>query len=382
MNVLAKVLLSSCLVLSSIEIADACTVLIIKDASGNAYEGRTNEFAGMLPDSLTYLPAGFAVRSVTPGGTAGMAFRTKHAILAVTLNLKLMMANGNPDMVHEGVNDQGLTFTFNAMPGSVSPKVGPDASKVLSVVDLGTWALGSFESVAQVKKALEGNQVDIWLPSVPAMGNVPAPMHFALFDKTGAGIVIEFTSGRTTVYDNPVGVMTNAPPFPWHLENLNNYAQLSNVDRNTGKFNKLEVHSPDSGNALAGVPSIQISPGRFVKAAFFSNYVQTAKTPAEAIQTLSHVMNNFDRPYGLSMDVSGTSSRAEGGASSRPSTEVTQFTVLNDLAQNHFYIRTINAINFSRFDIRKLSALKAARTVPFSRIDASTTADATDLFVR
>lgn len=382
MNVLAKVLLSSCLVFSSMEAAYACTVLIIKDAHGNAYEGRTNEFAGMLPDSLTYLPAGFAVQSRTPGGAPGMAFRTKHAILAVTLNLKMMMRDGYPDMVHEGVNDQGMTFTFNAMPGSISPRVGPDASKVLSVVDLGIWALGNFQNVAQVKRALEGNQVDVWLPSVPAMGNVPAPMHFALFDRTGAGIVIEFTSGRTTVYDNPVGVMTNAPPFPWHLENLNNYAQLTNEDRNTGKFNDLPVHAPDSGNALAGVPSIQISPGRFVKAAFFSNFVRPAKTPAEAIQTLSHVMNNFDRPYGLSMDVSGASSRAEGSAANRPSTEVTQFTVLNDLAQNHFYIRTISAINFTRFDVRKLSTLKGVKTIPFSRIDASTTADGTELFLR
>jgi len=35
------------------------------------------------------------------------------------------------------------------------------------------------------------------------MGNLNAPVHFALFDKTGAGIVIEFTNGQTVVYDNP-----------------------------------------------------------------------------------------------------------------------------------------------------------------------------------
>jgi penicillin V acylase-like amidase (Ntn superfamily) len=39
----------------------------------------------------------------------------------------------------------------------------------------------------------------------------------------------------------------------------------------SGSFNNLKVNAPDSGNALAGVPSTQISSGRFVKAAYYSN---------------------------------------------------------------------------------------------------------------
>ena len=59
------------------------------------------------------------------------------------------------------------------------------------------------------------------------------------------GIVIEFTGGRMNVYDNPVGVVTNLPEFPWHLANLNNYSFLNNVDRNEGQFGKLKVSAPD-----------------------------------------------------------------------------------------------------------------------------------------
>ena len=61
-------------------------------------------------------------------------------------------------------------------------------------------------------------------------------MHFILWDKTRAGIVIEFLDAKMNVHDNPVGVATNAPDFPSHLTNLNNYAQLTNVDKNTGQF--------------------------------------------------------------------------------------------------------------------------------------------------
>lgn len=377
---LTKTLLSLVIGASSIMNAAACTVLTYKDAKGNTYQGRTNEYAGMQPDTLSYFPAGSLIQSVTPAGQQGKTFHTKYAVLAVTLNG--LTANAKQQMVHEGVNDQGMTFTVNAMINDTSPQVGSDATKVLSVVDLGTWALGNFQSVAQVKQALNKNEVEIWLPRIPSMANFLAPVHLALFDKTGAGIVIEFINGKTTVFDNPVGVMTNDPHFPWHLENLNNYAQLSNVDKNTGKFNSLTVRAHDSGNALAGLPSTQTATGRFVKAAFYSTYARPAKNPAEAIQTLSHVMNNFDRPVDISIDLPGTSSKAEGNGSKSPTSEATYFTVMNDLAQGQFYLRTIKAINFSRFDIAKLSPLTEVKHVPFKNIDANPNIDGTTLFLR
>ena len=375
-----NILLCAILAASSLSNAEACTVLTYKDAKGNIYQGRTNEYAGMQPDTLSYFPAGSLIQSVTPSGQQGMTFNTRYAVLAVTLNG--LTANAKQQMVHEGVNDQGMTFTVNAMINNASPQVGPDPTKVLSVVDLGTWALGNYKTVTEVKQALQNNAVEIWLPRIPSMANFLAPVHLALFDKTGAGIVIEFINGKTTVFDNPVGVMTNDPHFPWHLENLNNYAQLSNVDRNTGKFNSLTVRAHDSGNALAGLPSTQTATGRFVKAAFYSNYARPAKNPGEAIQTLSHVMNNFDRPVDISIDLPGTSSKAEGNASKTPTSEATYFTVMNDLAQGQFYLRTIKAINFSRFDIAKLRTLKEVKQVPFMDIDAYTNIDATNLFFR
>jgi penicillin V acylase-like amidase (Ntn superfamily) len=154
------------------------------------------------------------------------------------------------------------------------------------------------------------------------------------------------------------------------------------VDHNSGSFNHLKVSAPDSGNALAGVPSSQISSGRFVKAAFYSNYVRKAKTPKEAIQTLAHVMNNFDRPYDLSIDPPGSASPGESSDPSKTVTEVTYFTVLNDLGQNHFYIRGINAINYTKIDIGKLAGLKTSKVVSMAAIDELNGGDATELFLK
>lgn len=57
---------------------------------------------------------------------------------------------------------------------------------------------------------------------VAVLGNATSPFHYALHDRSGASIVTEFSDGKQTVYDNPVGVMTNGPSLPWHLINLNN----------------------------------------------------------------------------------------------------------------------------------------------------------------
>lgn len=357
-------------------ISEACTVLAIKDAKGNVYQSRTNEFASKLPDELTYYPIGTRIESVTPDGKQGKTFETKYAILGVTL--KGMTPDAKQDTLHEAMNDQGLSFSALEFTENGSPTITATPDKVLALVDFGAWALGNFQNVSQVKQALKNKEVDIWLPRVASIGNMLTPLHVALYDRNGGAIVIEFVNGDTQVYDNLVGVMTNAPAFPWHVRNMDNYAFLTNVDKNTGKFNDLNVTAPDAGNALVALPSAQTAPGRFVKAAYYSNYAYKAKTPDEAIKTLSHVMNNFDRAKNMAVDKEQASKSAKASTSS----EVTFFTGMKDLNQGHFYLRTINSINFTKFDMSKLSALKSSKVVSLKNVDANTSLDGTDLFFK
>jgi penicillin V acylase-like amidase (Ntn superfamily) len=382
MKTITTSLLSASLILSGIGTSSACTTMMMQDAKGNAYEARTMEWGGALPDALNYFPSGSQVQSETPDGKQGMTFKTKYGFVGVSF--KHMSPNAKQPPFAEGANDQGLSLSLNAFFGASVPPVDSDDSKVLSALDFGVWALGNFQNVAQVKQALANKEVSIWLPPLALVGNIKAPFHFALWDKTGAGIVVEFSNGKVNVYDNPVGVMTNGPEFPWHLENLNNYAQLSNVDRNSGTFGSLKVNPPDGGNALAGLPSTQIASGRFVKAAFFTNYVRKAKTPAEAIQTLSHVINNFDRPYDLSIDPEGSNAEAANAVKGSAGAvgEVTLFTTMNDLAQNQFYIRPINSINFSKIDIPKLASVKEFKKISLDQIAQLNGADATELLLK
>jgi choloylglycine hydrolase len=359
-----------------------CTVLAYYDANGLIYTGRTLEFVGSSPNQLVYFPAGTRMESFTPAGKQGATFDTKYAIFGVLVG---GVAQAKQGTLHEAMNEHGMSISTNSLGGNTSPDIsGVKDSQIVATSDLGVWALGNFKTVAEVKQAIKNNEVHFWLPVIPALGTEPAPIHFALWDRTGAGIVIEWSTGKTEVYDNEVGVLTNNPPFPWHLENMGNYTFLTNIDKNTAQFNKLNVKAFDGGANMASLPSTATSPGRFVRAAYYSQFAYKGKTPQEAILSLSHVMNNFDRPTGISVDVSSdlpAGERSMLGAAESSASEVTSWTALKDLNQNHFYIRTIDSLNYSYFDMNQMKGLKTTTLVSMEALNANKTLDGNHLFL-
>ncbi|MEB3161055.1 MAG: linear amide C-N hydrolase, partial [Synechocystis sp.] len=161
------------------------------------------------------------------------------------------------------------------------------------------------------------------------------------------------------VYDNPVGVMTNAPEFSWHLTNLNNYTNLTNQDQNYNQFGTLKVNQFDSGVATSAIPGGNMSVDRFVKAIYYSQYAQKAKTPDEAMYMLGHVMNNFDRPIDITMDTGINSPEGKG-----PS-EFTVWTALSDLSRRKLFVRSYLELNYQQFDLADLSSIKTFKTIPY-----------------
>jgi penicillin V acylase-like amidase (Ntn superfamily) len=361
------------LVLSSIGNAVACTAILITDMDGRAYQGRTLEFSYELPTMLTYFPPGTRIESVTPSGEQGMTFDTKFAILGQTA---AVLATAKHPLIVDAANDQGLSLSANEFTGSSAPPVGNDASKILSANDFGAWVLGNFKAVAEVKAALLSNSTAFWLPPIPSLGGADVPLHYAIFDKEGNGIVVEFQNGKKNVYDNPVNVLTNGPEFPWHLTNLNNYT-FTNEDKNTGQLGKFKLQTVDSGVALTALPSAQTATGRFVKAAFYANYVRKGKTPDEAIVLLGHIMNNFDRPSDLTVDRPG--GVGDGPRGGKKSSEVTDWTVMKDLSRNLLFVRSINALNWTEIDMNKLKSVSKVKSVSTYEVDR-VGADAFKLF--
>lgn len=356
-------LVSSILVIFSIGNAFACTSLMITDLKGNGYHGRTLEFSSLLPTSMTYFPVGTRIESFTPTGKQGKTFNTKYGILGMTA---LAVPTAKQATFADGMNDQGLSMKVNWLTATTAIPVTADDARLLSATDFGSWTLGNFKSVPELKAALATKDTEFWLPVLKDFSPNPWPQHYHFVDKTGDNLVVEFTNGKMNVYDNPVGVLTNGPEFPWHILNLSNYT-FNNIDKNTGQLGKVKLATQDGGIALTALPSAQTSQGRFVKAAFYTTYVRKAKTPDDAMVTLAHILNNFDRPYDLTVDGAGGS--GDGLRGKGFSSEVTVWTTMSDLNRNQYYVRSINAMNFAMVDMNKLKDVKQIKSILTSEVD-------------
>lgn len=364
-------ILSSAIVFSNLFTeTQACTSLLYKDSKGHPYAGRTMELPMELPYKMLYVPTGTSFGSKA-NKHHPVEFTAKNAFMAV----------GVPDpitgdvKVVEGVNEHGLTFGVLAFANTEGPAdmVGKTTA-VLAAIDLGAWTLSQFKTVAEVKAALEKQPVLV--TALLPLGQLKTPFHFTLHDNNGKSIVIEYSGGKQHVIDNPLGVMTNGPEFAWHMTNMNNYTFLNNVDHSKVELNNVTFVQPDSGIATAGLPSSNTSVGRFVRAVYYSQFAEKAANPEQAIATLSRVMNNFDRPRGITIDNRFKDSianiTAPGVAGSRVYTsEYTSWTSLTDMKRGQMFIRSYDSVNYIRFDLNELKKSRKVLTVDLAKVNTS-----------
>ena len=367
-NLLRSSILAACAALPTAGIA--CTSMLYTDDNGAPYAGRTMELPMELPYRIAFYPVGSEFSS-SADGNAALNYQSQYAFISVavpdpvTSDLK----------VTEGLNEQGLSFSLLAFPSADGPAdMVKKTQGVLAAIDLGSWALGQFETVAQVKAALEKQpaMVTALLP----LGLLKTPFHYTLHDATGKSLVIGYADGKQNLIDNPTGVMTNGPKFDWHLTNLNNYSFFSNIDQSKLQISGITLQQPDSGIATVALPASNTSVGRFVRAFYYANFAEKAETPDKAITTLAHVMNNFDRPRGITIDnrfKEEVANITAPGVVGDPlyTSEYSSWTSLMDLRQKHFYIRTYAQMNYLSFDLQALKEQKQKLVVELSTIAAT-----------
>ena len=351
-----------------------CTSLLYFDAANRPYLGRTLELSVELPYQVSFVPTDLDFSS-TVAGFKPVTWKTGLAYLAVTMpgampQPGVPFAPGDMKIV-EGVNTAGLTFSVQSYPTAGGDDPAADAQKpMLSAIDLGAWVLGQFTTVADVKAALENQEVLV--DAVPLLGGQKMPFHYGLHDATGASMVIEFHHGVRTIHDNPVGVMTNAPQFDWHLTNLNNYTFLTNVDHSKARFGGFDVVQPGAGIAKAGLPPSDTSVDRFVRAAYYAQFAEKQTDADKAVQMVAHLMNNFDRPRGITVDPPEQGSghlHLEGQKLDAIPTEFTSWTSLTDLARRQFHVRDSGGMSYATFDLPKLAASQTAfRSEPLAKV--------------
>ena len=263
-----------------------CTSLGIQSKEGNYYWGRTQEFDFSLDYYGGLIPRGYQVKqTLTP-------FSSKYAALGIVINKHAMLA--------DGVNENGLcggTFYFGNYNKYIAEERVREMGKTpIRGEEICTWVLLNYASVADIREHL--NQ-DVAVADTPGEFGISLPQHCVFLDESGDCVVIEPSlDGEFKIFDNPVGVMTNTPPFDWQMINLENYANLNSAIYPCVTMDKHEIFSPGKGSGLLGMPGDYSSASRFIRVAYLK-YLADQSNDQSAVEDIFHILNSFDIPKGV-----------------------------------------------------------------------------------
>lgn len=343
----------------SLQESDACTGIMLRATDGSVAHGRTLEFGITIDTSVTVMPRGHEFVGRTPQGP-GLKYRSKNAVVGVICFKDLAIA--------DGLNEKGLAagafyFPTFAKYADITDK---NVSRALSPFDFVNWILAQFDSIADVKLAVENGDVVIAPTVIEGWGPTSPPLHYIVYDPTGKSIVIEPVDGKLKVHDNPFGVLTNSPDFDWHMTNLRNYITLRPDNVPSTEIAGVKLQQFGQGNGMTGLPGDFTPPSRFVRAVQFATTSIPATSPEQNIMQVFHTLNNFDIPRGVARET------IDGKIYS----DNTQATVARDPKNLKYYYRTyddqtIRVVDMKKFDLNAKAPKMLDTKGPQSIVDMS-----------
>lgn len=156
------------------------------------------------------------------------------------------------------------------------------------------WILGSCASVGEARVALDR----MTLTGTPFSEQLPtAQLHWIIADRNGA-ITVECMADGLHVYENPVGVLTNNPPFPQQMFLLNQYMGLSPKQPVNTFAPEVGLSAYSRGMGAIGLPGDLSSTSRFARVAFVKQNSLPADSEAESVSQFFHILGSVDQQRG------------------------------------------------------------------------------------
>ena len=167
--------------------------------------------------------------------------------------------------------------------------------------------------------------------------------------------MLEYVAGQLKVYENPLGVITNSPPFDWHLTNLRNYIHLSPEDASAVNLANVKLSEFGHGTGLLGLPGDFTPPSRFIRALTFKQAAPPSATAEECVETAFHLLNQFDIPHGS----------VQAHENGKPISEFTNWTTAADMKHLRYYFHTFQSRRIRVVDLKKVDfGAKDVKTIP------------------
>ena len=240
-------------------------------------------------------------------------------------------------LYYDAVNEKGLCIAGLNFPQNAVYQTPVPGKTNLAQFELIPWLLGQFSTVSEVRQALSSLVLtnDAFCGQLP-----PTPLHWIIADASEA-ITVESVANGLRVYDNPVGILTNNPPFDRQLFNLNNYMNLSPKQPRNRFSEQLPLSTYCLGMGGLGLPGDLSSMSRFVRAAFTKMNSVSGDSEEESVSQFFHILGSVDQQRGCSEDENGKY-------------EITLYTSCCNAATGTYYYTTYNNHQITAVDMHRV----------------------------
>lgn len=258
-----------------------CTAATYK--TKDFYFGRNLDYEVCYGESVTVMPRSFPLKMRRTEGLG-----EHYAVIGMA-----HVAEGYP-LYYDGTNEKGLSAAgLNFVGNAVYNK--PRENKInVAQFELIPYILGKCADVSEARRLIE--KINI-IDDEFAPGMTTAQLHWIIADKSGC-IVIESVKEGLMVYDNPVGVLTNNPPFPYQMFALNNYMALSPDTPENTFAKEVELNTYSRGMGAIGLPGDLSSQSRFIRAAFVANNSLSGEGEEESLSQFFHILKSVEQQRG------------------------------------------------------------------------------------
>lgn len=302
-----------------------CTALHLTNGEEQAVFGRTMDFHYDLGSHMYAMSRGYS-------WMAGKEpIQNQYAVMGI--------GSGYAPALFDGVNEKGLAGAELYFPGYAHfEKIGMTGRKEIPAGHVLHCLLGTCASAADVKSWFLEHAVTE--AGNPKTGSV-LPVHWMLADTAGVVIVVEITRTGLHIYDNPVGVLTNSPDFPWHLTNLRNYMEAVPEQTERAAWGNQALYPFGQGLATGILPGGYAPPARFVRAAYGAAFASRGETETDLVGAGFHILESVMVPKGLVKTKEGRF-------------DATQYTAMVDPFCQRYYVRTYQHLNVRSISLQEV----------------------------
>lgn len=258
-----------------------CTAATYK--TKDFYFGRTLDYEFSYKDEVTITPRNFPFHFIEKGN-----INTHYAIIGMAY------VTENYPLYYDAINEKGLAIAGLNFVGNAVYKEKIDGYDNITQFEFIPWLLSQCATVREARGLIEKMN----LLNIPFNDKLPlAQLHWIIADSEEA-ITVESVKEGIKIYENPVGVLTNNPPFDKQLFELNNYMHLSAKSPENKFATDLNLETYSRGMGAIGLPGDLSSQSRFIRASFVKMNSVSSDTENESVSQFFHILNSVDQQRG------------------------------------------------------------------------------------